>query len=67
MATVTINGKTQEIGETATLLSYLNDKRIDPTVVVAEVNGRIVTRELFGSHTLIAGDTVELVRFVGGG
>ena len=38
-----------------------------PSVVVAEVNGSIVTRERFGSKPLAAGDTVELVRFVGGG
>jgi sulfur carrier protein len=67
LATVTINGKVQEIDEDATLLSYLHRRGIDPAVVVAEVNGTIVTREHFGSRTLIAGDTVELVRFVGGG
>jgi sulfur carrier protein len=67
MAIVTINGTTQEIGEGATLLSYMEQKKIDPAVVVAEVNGSIITREQFGSKPLVAGDTVELVRFVGGG
>ena len=40
---------------------------LDPKMVVAEVNGVIVSRGDIARHPLAPGDTVELVRFVGGG
>ena len=40
---------------------------LDAGMVVAEVNGDIVSRKDFAGHPLKPGDAVELVRFVGGG
>jgi sulfur carrier protein len=67
MMTVTINGKTQEIGEGTSLAAYLQTGGIDPSHVVAEVNGAIVKKERFAERYLKAGDIVEVIRFVGGG
>ena len=51
----------------ATVAALIAHLGLDARMVVAEVNGDIVGRDAFSSHALKPGDTVELVRFVGGG
>jgi thiamine biosynthesis protein ThiS len=50
-----------------TLSALLDHLKLDPETVVAEVNGAIIPKENFSAAPLCAGDSVELVRFVGGG
>ncbi len=51
----------------ATVADLIALLALDPKMVVAEVNGVIVSRGDIARHPLAPGDTVELVRFVGGG
>jgi sulfur carrier protein len=67
MPTITVNGTRQDVAEGTSLLAYLQDRKIDPSHVVAEVNGAIVKKEQFPEFKLKTGDTVEVIRFVGGG
>jgi sulfur carrier protein len=67
MPTITVNGTRQDVAEGTSLLAYLQDRKIDPSHVVAEVNGVIVKKEQFPELKLKTGDTVEVIRFVGGG
>jgi thiamine biosynthesis protein ThiS len=62
-----INGKSQAFIPDSTIDSLLASRGIDPAQVVVEINGAIVKRESFGSHAIHSGDTIEIVRFVGGG
>lgn len=68
--TLTINGSentytaSQWPGSVADLLKQL---KIDQATVVAEIDGRIVQRKAFAETLLQNGQTVELIRFVGGG
>jgi thiamine biosynthesis protein ThiS len=67
MGMVTINGTAQHIEDGTTVFGYLREKGIDPDHVVAEVNGTIVPKDRFATSALKAGDTLEIIRFVGGG
>lgn len=63
---VTING----IGMDAagkTLSEYLACADYDPRRIAVERNGNIVPKAQYGETVLQDGDTVEIVRFVGGG
>jgi sulfur carrier protein len=65
--TVTINGQAREIGASMTIADFLKEKDFNPAHVVAEINGTIIPGDRFDDHRFAVGDTVELIRFVGGG
>ncbi|MFN0070256.1 MAG: sulfur carrier protein ThiS [Chloroflexota bacterium] len=64
---LTVNGKPREAAEGATILAFLQANEIDPRIVAVECNGEIVKRDRWSMVTLTAGDTLEIVRMVGGG
>ena len=61
-----VNGKAMAV-QAETLADLLRHLDLSDAAVVAEVNGTIVPRENFAQRSLKDGDTIELVRFVGGG
>ena len=63
---VTINGK-QEQAAGMTILGYLQQAGYTPERVVVEKNLEIIPRESLNSTLLEDGDSVEVLRFVGGG
>jgi sulfur carrier protein len=67
MITVLVNGKQETAGPGTTVAGYLALKGIDPAVTVVEINGSIVKKEDFGTIIIKNNDTVEILRFVGGG
>ncbi len=64
---VTINGKVEELPAGLTIAELLERRGIHTTLVAVEHNGRILQREEFACVTIAAGDTLEIVHFVGGG
>jgi len=64
---ITLNGKNRDIDEVLTVARLLELQQIAATQVAVEINGSIVSREMFGTHQVREGDTVEILRFVGGG
>lgn len=64
---VTVNGEAKILSPGASLLTLLQDFGINPAEVVAEHNRDIVKPEAFAKRLLNDGDTVEFIRFVGGG
>jgi thiamine biosynthesis protein ThiS len=62
-----INGKAVELREPTALLEYLAQLGVEPRAVAVEHNGVILERDDYASATLQNGDTVEIVRMVGGG
>ena len=50
-----------------TLMELLAHMKINHATVVAEIDGKIVNRSDFADTPLSDGQSVELVRFVGGG
>ena len=65
-----INGRDREFaeGQLPEMLSELLEKMdINAATVVAEINGEIVAQENFTTTRVTPGQSIELVRFVGGG
>jgi thiamine biosynthesis protein ThiS len=67
MISLRINGKTVELEHPTRLLEYLDRLGVNPRAVAVEHNGTIIERAAFDAATLEDGDTVEIVRMVGGG
>jgi thiamine biosynthesis protein ThiS len=65
--TVQINGKKVELEHTTPLLAYIEKLGVNPRAIAVEHNGTIVERAAYEGVTLEEGDTVEIVRMVGGG
>lgn len=51
----------------STLMELLDHMDIHHATVVAEINGEVIERNKFTQTPLAEGQTIELVRFVGGG
>ena len=64
---IIVNGSPRTAAPGATVASFLADHDIDAAVVVVEANGEILTHDRFASTPLEAGDSLEVVHFVGGG
>jgi thiamine biosynthesis protein ThiS len=63
---VVINGERRDVSA-ANLLELLGELELDPRAVVVEHNRRIVRRPALAEVAVAAGDSIELVHFVGGG
>ena len=64
---VTLNGERRELTDGTTISGLLETLQVSPERVVVEVNLTILKRSEHRDAVLEAGDTVEIVRFVGGG
>jgi len=64
---VTVNGEPHELPEGLSLRQLLEHFALDPRAVVVELNRGIVRRAALDQTPVQAGDSVELVHFVGGG
>ena len=64
---VTVNGDVRTIDAGHTVTSFLESLDLNPGLVVVERNGEILERDEYGDVPVEAGDTLELVHFVGGG
>ena len=67
MITLKINGRQVELDAPTPLLSYLETLGVSHRAVAVEHNGVILERDSYPQTTLKDGDTVEIVRMVGGG
>jgi thiamine biosynthesis protein ThiS len=67
MITLRINGKKVDLERATPLLAYLEKLGVNPRAIAVEHNGTIIERADYASVTLRGGDTVEIVRMVGGG
>ncbi|HXH22959.1 MAG TPA: sulfur carrier protein ThiS [Dehalococcoidia bacterium] len=67
MITLTINGKQRELAEEMLLPQLLEQLGIDRRLVAVAHNGDVIPRDRYDRVCLRNGDTVEIVRMVGGG
>ncbi len=63
---IKVNGDIETIAA-CTLEEYLNHKDLNSPALVVEHNRQIVKQHLWGKIRLRENDTLELLRFVGGG
>jgi sulfur carrier protein len=64
---VTVNGDARTIATGHTVTTFLGSLGLHPGLVVVERNREILDRDEYDRVTVEAGDTLELVHFVGGG
>ena len=64
-----INGKERTFPEQfpGTIMELLTKLKISEATVVAEIDGKIVRRKDFAQTSVRPGQSIELVRLVGGG
>lgn len=64
---IKVNGKEQELDDRMTILAFLQSKGIHPAAVIVEHNFEIPDRYTWDTVLLNEGDTLEVVKFMGGG
>jgi thiamine biosynthesis protein ThiS len=67
MITVTLNGKRREVERELPIEALLQLLGIDRRTVAVARNGDVVPRDRYEEVEVREGDTVEVVRMVGGG
>ena len=64
---VRLNGELRDLPEGITVSGLLVHLGVKAQRVAVEVNEAVVTKDRYDGHALRAGDSVEIVAFVGGG
>lgn len=64
---IKVNNEPREIEPGMSILKLIETLDLDPRKIAIEYNGEIVEENEFNGKTLKEGDTLEIVRFVGGG
>ena len=64
---ILLNGEKTVVTDVRTVEDLIRHLDLKRDQVVVEVNRSILKRDTWGEHPLEAGDTVEIVHFVGGG
>ena len=64
---ITINGKPQTIHNVQTIQDLLQHLNLTPYQTAVEKNGIIIEKENYNTETIQENDTLELIRFMGGG
>lgn len=67
MITLTVNGEKRELTAETDLISFLEELDVDVRLVAVAHNGEVIPRKDHASVWLREGDTLEIVRMVGGG
>jgi len=64
---VTVNGKPSEIDREMPLPAFLEAHGVDARLVAVAINGDVIPKGEYASARVRDGDTLEVVRMVGGG
>jgi sulfur carrier protein len=64
---LTLNGEARELEPCASVCDLLSALQLQEKLVLVEINGQAIQRNDFQSAKLADGDSVEIVRMVGGG
>ena len=64
---ITVNGKQETVKPGTTISDFLKSKDLKPEEVVVEHNLEIVNRDNLRDAILAENDSLEVIRFVGGG
>ena len=67
MPTITLNGKAHQVSTPITLIDLLASLEIDRRTIAVAHNGDVVPRDRYEGVCLNDGDSLEVVRMVGGG
>lgn len=64
---VKINGTESEISDNISIRDLISARKLPVDVIIVELNGTVITRELWESTRLNPEDNLEIIRILGGG
>jgi len=64
---ITVNGKEEVVRKGVTIAELIALKKIDPDTVIVEYNHDFIKKKAWGGIVLKENDSLEILRFVGGG
>lgn len=64
---LTINGEKREFEAPLNVAALLQALALEPKKIAVERNLEIIPKSAYGGTTLVDGDRIEIVQFVGGG
>lgn len=64
---IRVNGTLREVPEATTLTSLFEELKLNPSTTIVELNRSVLPKDSYGAVVLKEGDSLELVRIVGGG
>ena len=64
---IILNGQAKELRGVTTLSELLKDLSLKADTVVIELNTKIIQPDAYDAQKLSEADSVEIIRFVGGG
>lgn len=64
---IILNGKSEDLTQSVSLKSFIEQFCQNPQHIIAELNGQIVKSPDWDARALKDGDALELISFVGGG
>ncbi|MCH7959422.1 MAG: sulfur carrier protein ThiS [Candidatus Hydrogenedentes bacterium] len=64
---LTVNGELRDVPEEVTLAGLMQSLGLKPELTAVQRNDDIVSRDEHATTILLEGDTIELIRIVGGG
>lgn len=64
---ITFNGEKEILDKEYSVLDFLTKNEFSPDIVTVSLNGAILPKEDFGTALLKAGDSVDVLMFMGGG
>lgn len=67
MITLTVNGEKRRLPAETDLVAFLKELEVDVRLVAVAHNGDVIPRKDYASVRLHEGDSLEIVRMVGGG
>ncbi len=64
---ITVNGKKEIARKGMTVAELIDSKGINPGTVIVEYNQDLIKKDTWGGIILKENDSIEILRFVGGG
>ena len=64
---IVVNGKKENLPEPMALEDFLKRKGLERQGIVVELNREIIKKEAWPTITIQGNDTLEILRFIGGG
>ena len=64
---IIVNGESRDVATGSTIAGLIDTLGLEQKAVVAQRNDDIIERDAYASTLIHDGDTIELIRFVGGG
>lgn len=64
---IIVNGKKHILPNTVTLKELIEMNQLKPERVACEIDGQIIERDQYAKISIVAGNKIELIRFLGGG